>query len=123
MTSILASLQPIVEAIGIAGCEKVVCSFGGSNIWIPKAENLKEGHPLVTLLGREDATRFCQLLGGCYLDVPRAAATKLAARDKEISDAIQRKTPVGSIARTYGLTERRVRMIAATFRAKADEAA
>jgi hypothetical protein len=86
MRRLPASLREIAEVIGEDAVERLTAAVGGTEVYIPAAQNLRDDHWLVKVLGRADALRLAEHLqihpvggrsagGGC-LEVPLMAKTK-----------------------------------------------
>ncbi len=85
---------------------KLVEKFGGLEIHIPfKASR---NHHLTLLLGRELAGRLTDHYGGCRIYIAKMDHMRKAMRNIDIVTRYQNGTKVRSLAREYGLTERRI---------------
>ena len=117
------SMQPIIEAIGLSAAISIVSVYAGGRIFIPKPENLREGHPIERLLGMPQALRLARRING-NVEIPRCQMRLLELRDEEICRRLEARNELGNpiesafdLANAYGLSHRAVRAIAARKRA------
>ena len=105
-----ASLQAIVELIGLPATLKLVEVYGGVRLWVPK--KFDPDHPLVKLLGHAHAAKLCETYGGDeHFDIPRALAAIRAARNARMRNDRSMGATHRELALRYGLIERQVRNI------------
>ncbi len=127
-----ASVQELVDLIGLAAAMKLVRSLGGTTFPVPKRQTrLGELRysMLADVVGVDAADALTQRYGGDELYIPRCAAALQAARDAEINEAFVTGTRAGrsaadvvfSLARRYKLSDRRVWHILKTVPVKPDE--
>lgn len=107
-------LQDIVELIGLPHTMRLVETYGGVRLYVPK-QSLEDDHDLVRLIGREAAEKLQTIYGGeSHFDIPKAERALRAVRDAEIRAARTARTgrmSVRELALKYGLTERNIRYI------------
>lgn len=108
----------LVEAIGISAALSVVHVYAGTRLYIPRAENLDEVHPLARLLGHPLARRLADAMGGDYFSVPMAQVLLEEERDRKIEARIEGGESAADIAQSYGLTERQIYERARRYREK-----
>ncbi|MBF0283214.1 MAG: hypothetical protein HQL51_02015 [Magnetococcales bacterium] len=100
------SLQEVAGLVGLEAVSALVRHYAGSRVRVPRRS--RPDHPLAACLGWEAMRRFCHLFGGEVLEVPRADGVRRRLRDREIVQLYDGGTPVRLLAKTYGLTERRI---------------
>lgn len=102
-----ATLQEVAELVGLPATIALVERWGGIRVFVPRADNLHEAHPLVQALGPEAARKLAEYFDGSELPVPRAAAALRRLRDETIR-AARGEAPAARLAREHGLTERQI---------------
>lgn len=103
-----ASLQDVIDTLGVSVTLKLVAHFGGTEIRFPKFPN--DDHPVIKALGKEDGTALCSFLAGDPIYVPHMRARKSARSDVL---ALKEKGHSGpTIARALGISQRHVRRVA-----------
>ncbi len=102
-------LQEIAELIGLPATLKLVESYGGVRLYVPK--RIDDDHALARLIGLDNARLLSDAYGAEeHFDIPRAVAATRAVRDMQIRT--DRKTMTHrELALKYGLTERQIRNI------------
>ena len=127
-----ASVQELVDLIGLQKAMKLVRSLGGTTFPVPKRQTrLGElrYNMLADVVGVEEADTLVKHFGGGELYVPRCAAALQAVRDAEINAYFVAETNKGRssaevvfhLARRYKLSDRRVWHILKTLPAKPDD--
>lgn len=112
------SMRSVVEAIGHSATLSLIHVYGGTTVWIPLPCDLREGHPLVGLLGGPCTAKLCRAVGGLRLQVPLAAVITLQARDVRIMVRWRSGATISTIAREFGLTRKSVYASLARSRAR-----
>jgi Mor family transcriptional regulator len=114
-----ASVQELVDLIGLQKAMKLVRSLGGTTFPVPKRQTrLGElrYNMLADVVGVEEADTLVAHFGGGELYIPRCAAALQAARDAEINEYFVVETNKGRssaevvfrLARRYKLSDRRI---------------
>ena len=127
-----ASVQELVDLIGLETAMKLVRSLGGTTFPVPKrATKLGElrYNVLADVVGVDAADVLVKHFGGGELYVPRCAAALQAARDAAINADFVDQVRTGrssadvvfSLARRYKLSDRRVWDILKTVPVKPDD--
>lgn len=104
--SLPPSIQAVAEVVGLPATLRIVESYGGIRLWVPKT--IGEDHELMQLIGRDQAMSLVSVFGGEVLSVPRCASAIRELRDEAIREARSAGEPVAKLARRHGLTERQV---------------
>jgi Mor family transcriptional regulator len=127
-----ASVQELVDLIGLQKAMKLVRSLGGTTFPVPKRQT-KLGelryNMLADVVGVDAADALVRHFGGGELYVPRCAAALQAARDAEINAYFVAETNKGRssaevvfhLARRYKLSDRRIWNVLKTVPIKADD--
>lgn len=103
-------LQEIAELIGLPGTLKLVETYGGVRLYVPK--KIDAAHDLSRLIGLEQATALAEIYGGeDHFDIPRAVAATRAVRDARIRADRADGMTHRELALRNGLTERQIRNI------------
>lgn len=103
-------LQDIAELIGLPGTLKLVETYGGVRLYVPK--KLDAAHDLARLIGLDRATLLAETYGGQdHFDIPRAVAATRAARDARIRADRADGMTHRELALANRLTERQIRTI------------
>jgi Mor family transcriptional regulator len=103
-------LQEIAELIGLQATLVLVKSYGGTRLYVPK--RFDSDHPIVKLIGHEQAARFFEKFGGQdQFDFPKGEIAVKAARDKQIRGQRADGATHARLAVTHGLSERQIRNI------------
>lgn len=100
------SMTPVVDAIGVSAALSLIHVYAGTRLYVPRADNLGDEHPICRLLGRPLSVRLCHAVGGDYISVPVGRAILKAERDRQIVERAERGESQAEIARAYGVTER-----------------
>ncbi|MGE4539232.1 MAG: Mor transcription activator family protein [Desulfovibrio sp.] len=127
-----ASVQELVDLIGLPKAMTLVRTLGGTTFPVPKrATSLGElrYNVLADVVGVDAADTLVKRFGGDALYVPRCAAALQAARDAAINDTFVAETRAGrssadvvsALARRYKLSDRRVWDILKTLPVKPSE--
>lgn len=101
-----ASLIDVAETLGLRVALKLLQSFGGVEIKLPK--NPGDDHPIIVALGKEDGVALCRFLSGTLIYVPNR---KKGARDDVLALQANGKSRE-EIARILGISQRHVRRVA-----------
>jgi Mor family transcriptional regulator len=96
------SMQPVVQAVGLAAALAIAGRFGGQNIYI-RAGELAENDPLVLLVGHRAARALQERLGHGLFTVPKCQALVNAQRNAEIRARYQQGESLNLLARSFGL--------------------
>lgn len=88
--------------------DKLRQRFGGQELKVSR--NASDDHPLVVLLGKENAKSFCDEFGGQKLYIPQGEKDT-SARDKFIRNAIANGVRRSDIAKQLGISDRWLRSI------------
>ena len=103
-------LQEFAVLIGLAGTLRIVETYGGVRLYVPKT--VDGDHDLVKLIGIEAARKLAAEYGGeLHMDIPRAVAATRAARDACIHADRAAGMTHRELALKYKLTERQIRNI------------
>lgn len=103
-------LQDIAELIGLPGTLKLVETYGGVRLYVPK--KIDAAHDLARLIGLEQATTLAETYGGeLHFDIPRAVAATLAARNARIRADRAAGMTHRELALANKITERQIRNI------------
>lgn len=105
-------LEKLVNGIGFPATLKVVERWGGTRLYVPKAENIGEEHELAKAIGIAAAHKLARAHAADekaddWLEVPRAAVYLRRVRDQIIRESYQ-GTSVTRLARKFGMTRRNV---------------
>jgi Mor family transcriptional regulator len=104
-------LQDIVELIGLQPTMRLVETYGGVRLYVPKLE-LEDDHPLIRQIGREAAEKLQAMYGGePHFDIPKAERALRAVRDARIRHLRSAGASTRTLALDNGLTERQIRTI------------
>lgn len=102
-----ASVDRLVEVLGLAATLKLAERFGGRRLYVPQPERLKPEGAIVATIGYDLAVKLAYEWRGLEIVVPQCAAYVRRARDRAIhADAAA--MPVAEISRKWGMTERHV---------------
>ncbi|NKD46052.1 hypothetical protein HEQ69_10065 [Haematospirillum jordaniae] len=106
----------VMEIVYIIGREKalyLIGSLGRSgkrpwrlNLYIPRHPG--DSHPLVKILGKEDALRMAREFGGMNLQPANGNALVRRFRSREIQRLVKEGKPVRDIANLFQVTQRTV---------------
>lgn len=107
------TLRDVAERIGLPATLALVERWGGIRVFVPRADNLGDAHPLAQALGMEAARRLAEYCDGSEIAVPRAANALRRLRDEAIR-AGRGEIPAARLAREHGLTERQIYAIWST---------
>jgi len=102
-------LREMVDCCGESVTLAIWKHYGGGHLSVP--EKLSSRHALVTLLGRDEATKFCRLYEGEVLNIAKADMALRAVRNALICQQREQGAGLFSLAREHGLTERQVQSI------------
>jgi len=109
-TDLPPSLRDIADLIGLPGTLKLVETYGGVRLYVPK--KLDADHKLAQLIGLEHAAKLAATYGGeLHFDIPRAVEATRAARDRSIRADQASGSTHRELALKYNLTERQIRNI------------
>ncbi|MBF0165649.1 MAG: DNA transposition protein [Magnetococcales bacterium] len=100
------SLQELVRVIGAAAALRLVETYGGLTLAIPK--RLHESGELTMKLGVETVKLLISWGGGDRVYVPRAEKALRCLRDQEIRRRVDANEKPSFLALQYRLSERRV---------------
>lgn len=115
-----APLDELVTRLGLPAALRLVEHFGGTRIYLPRAEAMNADHPIALVVGLEAAIDLCKTWPQERPAIPRAAAFLRNERDRALlKDANDHTVP--ALARKYELTERQVYYILARGLSSADE--
>jgi hypothetical protein len=80
-------------------------------LYVPRPSRLRDSHPLVRILGPQDAMTLCEAFGGELLKPATCEGVYRSFRDRSLVELAARGVPVSELAEIFGLTQRRVRML------------
>ena len=103
-------LRDIAALIGLPATMRLVEAYGGTRLYVPK--RFDPDHPLVKLLGHDNAARLVEQYGGSeHFDIPFAARAVRALRDREIRRQGARGMTRRELAIRNRISERHIRRI------------
>lgn len=117
LESLPDSLAEVVDAIGLPSTLRLVESFPGVRVYVPRT--LDDDHALVSVLGRDDAQRLTDQFSGEALSIPRCAGALRAVRNACIWR--ERSEGAAALALRYHLTERQVYSVLASAQSAQDD--
>ncbi len=103
------SWTDLVGLLGEEAAHKIVERYGGEQLVVPSKYDPRSR--LGRQLGKQPLSLLVRWWGGCPIYVPTMAAARRAARDERIRRGRAEGALVRDIARSEGLTARRVRGI------------
>lgn len=106
-----ALINEVREVCGLGPALMFAHDFGGTDIWVPKPENLTDDHELVQSMGKVPAQKFCELYAGEYVTVPLGRFLEPTKKQKILEAAEDKTLTHKLIARRCGTTERWVRWV------------
>jgi len=107
-----ASLQPIVDRIGLDAALKLVKAYGGVRLYVPKKVDVD--HPLAALIGYPAAKALAAEFGGQpHFDIPKCEAALREHRNRQIRQDRAMGHSIRELALKYRLTEKQIGSILA----------
>lgn len=101
-------LREIAQIIGIPATMALVEQYGGVGLYVPK--ELREDHPLIALIGAENAQKLSQHYPGDEIEIGKAEAALREIRNQEIRSQYPYLSQ-RQLALKYKTTERNIRKI------------
>lgn len=111
MATVTTTYENIAMVVGVESADKLVASYGGTELYIPSIENLKADHKLVELLGTESAGRLSRYWSSQVLNIPLNKRAKIGARNAEIVALSKQGKCPNSLATQFTLHVRTIRKI------------
>lgn len=105
-----AIFKEIEELIGREKAVVLIERFGGISLYIPKTPTPRT--PLVLALGHALGTEICDRFPASTVEIPSRLSLDQSRRRAAVLRDIDSGRPHSKIARTHGITARRVRQIA-----------
>lgn len=102
-----ASIDDMIETIGVRPALKLVQVFGGLEVSFPAQPS--DTHPVILALGKEDGYAICKYMGGGKMSVPHCRPRRSTRSDIVRLEA--EGLSAREIARRLGITQRWVRMV------------
>lgn len=93
------TLQEICEVVGIDATMAIVDRWGGDRLIVPVRLHLF--HPLVEVIGLDQANRLSFAFGGSVLTIGRATTAKNALRDQALLKDRLSGTPIKELVKRY----------------------
>ena len=109
-------LDPIVRLIGPGQALRLVEAYGGTRVFVPRAEHLGEAHPLARLLGLADALAVARAVGAALLKVPTCKAVFEEVRSAQMAYRHAHGETAAALAREFQMTEDSVYRLLARYR-------
>lgn len=104
---VYASVDRLVEVLGLAGTLALARRFGGVRVYVPQPERLKPEGALVATLGHDIAHKLAFEFRGLEIMVPKCVAYLNRERARRIH-AEAKTASAAQLATRYGITERYV---------------
>lgn len=101
-------LREIAQLIGIPATMALAGKYGGVGLYVPK--ELRADHPLIALIGAENAQKLSQHYPGDEIEIGKAEAALREIRNQEIR-SLYPKLSQRALALKYKTTERNIRLI------------
>ncbi|MDT8383021.1 MAG: Mor transcription activator family protein [Gammaproteobacteria bacterium] len=101
-----ASVQDLVEVIGLAAALVIVEERGGIRLCVPT--RVRHDHWLMDGIGAQAFNNLVDMYAGEEIEIPRCHAAMRALREQEIVNAGESNS---QLARRYGYTERGIRKL------------
>ena len=106
-----AIFKELETFIGRKNAVVLIERFGGNPIYIPK--KVTPSTPLALALGPELAKAICNKFPAVSVEIPSRLSLDQSRRRVAVLSDLDQGRPHSTIARTHGITARRVRQIAA----------
>ena len=103
------TIQEVQSIIGWDATWNLIERFGGTEISVPR--RYQAAHPLAQAIGPAAAPKFFQHFAGCQFYLPKMAADRLSARNRELYRRYRAGEPLARLTRDYGLSVRQARWI------------
>lgn len=113
MNNLPASVQQLIELVGVGPALALVRAFGGNVIKVPSRDR-RDGRlreRLIEVMGEAPALLFIDRYSGETISIARCAAAARDERDREIIAAYDAGRTVAVLASEHILTERQIRTI------------
>lgn len=110
--------QEIAELIGLLPTMRLVSSCGGTRVWFPEIPTWQ--HRLASVIGMPALKKLCSHYYNQYVYINRCTEALQAVRDQEINRRLDSGEKASDLALEFGMTERNVYLIKASFVADSD---
>jgi DNA-binding NarL/FixJ family response regulator len=120
MIALPGILAEVAEVAGDEAALALARAAGGRSVYVPRPDNVPDGHWLVLALGREAAMMVADLVGGGDVAIPLGPTGRQHATRAEVDTLIGQGLSASRIAQRCGVTERTVERRRAALRAKAN---
>lgn len=104
-------LSDIARIAGFPAALAIAKRWGGTRLYVPRVDGLAPEHPLVELVGYDQARAIAEYLGGDRPEIARAARYMIRCRNRWIRTDRARGDSHAVLALRYHLTERQIRNI------------
>jgi hypothetical protein len=102
-------LGPIIDIIGLRKAMELFRVRKGRVAYIPKPENLKQGHWIVEAIGSKAASDLALHNGGNTIAIPNGVSINKVIRDREIVAMRLKGVPMIEVAKAFDISARTVR--------------
>lgn len=103
--------QELEMLLGHDAADKLVATYRGQELHIPRPDNLASTHKLAVLLGIDVAKRLCHYWQDSVLTLPMQLAKTLNQRNDSIIKKHKAGMTSNELAKEYQITSRQVRNI------------
>lgn len=104
-----ASVQELVEVVGMAAALKIVEERGGIRLCVPTSA--RDDHWLASHIGMDALKILVEYYRGEEIEIPRCAAALRTIKDRQIAAQAAGGDTNAQLARQYGYTERGIRKL------------
>lgn len=101
-------LRRIADGFGAGAALTFAATYGGREVYIPRASSIDETHHLAQALGLATARALAAEIGAGRLMVPLGPSSSVARRKALMRQMTAEKLSAGEIARALGMTRRAV---------------
>ncbi|MEM7251283.1 MAG: Mor transcription activator family protein [Pseudomonadota bacterium] len=101
-----ASVRELVELLGVPETVKLLRTFGGANLYVPK--RVSQRMRLLSSVSREAAEQLCAVFGGEVIELPKADHFTRQLRDREIVRHSAAGASRAELAAKFGLSRRQI---------------
>ncbi|HCN16236.1 Mor transcription activator family protein [Streptococcus pyogenes] len=109
--SVTTTYENIAMIVGIEAAQIIVSEFGGTELYIPHVDNLKNDHKLIGSLGIDTAKRLCRYWHGQVLNVPLNKKAEIVKRNQQIIALAKSGECPNRLATKFALHVRTIRKI------------
>ena len=109
--SVTTTYENIAMIVGIEAAQIIVSEFGGTELYIPHVDNLKNDHKLIGSLGIDTAKRLCRYWHGQVLNVPLNKKAEIVKRNQQIIALAKSGECPNRLATKFTLHVRTIRKI------------